>query len=190
MNLRTRSILPGLAAAAACAALALPASALPASAMTVPGQASRTATAIAPCKSFSTEVWLGLGNGGGSAGTFFYPLEFSNIGRRTCSLYGYPGVSAVTAGGRQIGLPGTGSGRKRLVILRPGWTAHAILGIVDAGNIAGCRIRHGALLKVFAPGQKAWQIIPGFTFTACGNKSVLRVNAVHAGTGIPGFTTS
>ena len=190
MKLRNRSILLGIAAAAACSALALPASALPASAVTVPGQAGRTAASLAPCKSFSTEIWLGLGNGGGGAGTIFYPLEFSNIGHRTCSLLGYPGVTAVTASGKQIGQPAVPGGRKRLVVLRHGWTENAILGIVDAGNIAGCRIRTGALLKVFAPGQRAWQVIPGFTFTACGNKSVLRVNAIHAGTGIPGFTTS
>lgn len=185
MKLSARAARLAAAAAAACCGIALPAAAL-----AVPGQAARQAPAIGTCKSFNTAVWLGLGNGGGAAGTTFYPLEFSNVGRRTCTLFGYPGVSAVTRTGGQIGLAATHSGRKRLVTLRPGQTAHAILGIIQAGNIAGCHIRHGALLKVFAPGQRAAQTITGFTFTACTNKGVLRVNAVRAGTGIPGFTMS
>jgi hypothetical protein len=194
-SIRMRSIRPcsirfGLTAAVACSALAVPASALAAPSPASQVQASRAAARIAPCKSFNTAVWLGLGNGGGALGTTFYPLEFSNIGHRTCALFGYPGVSAVTAGGRQIGLPASHSGRARLVVLRPGSTAHAILGIIVAGNIGGCHIRNGALLKVFAPGQRASQVIAGFTFAACSNKSVLRVGAVHPGTGIPGFTTS
>ncbi len=75
------------------------------------------------------------------------------------------------------------------MVLKPGQTGHVILGIIDAGIIAGCHVKNGAFLKVFAPGQKVSQTIPNFTFAACTNKSVLRVDAVHAGTGVPGFTT-
>jgi len=187
-TLSTRSIF----AAAAISAVALPAAALAAPALgSHAGQVRHPhAPGVSQCKSYNTVTWLGLGEGGGSAGTIFYPLEFSNVGHRTCWLYGYPGVSAVSNTGKQIGLPASHAGPKRIVVLRPGATAHVILGIVEAGNIAGCHIRNGASLKIYAPGQKGWTIIPSFTFTACSNKSVLRVNAVHAGTGIPGFTTS
>jgi hypothetical protein len=166
------------------------AAALPGSALAAPEPAAHAVHGVGHCKSSSTAIWLGLGNGGGSAGTIFYPLEFSNTGHRSCWLFGYPGVSAVGPGGRQIGQPGRHSGPKRIVVLRPGGTAHAILGIVEAANIAGCHIRHGAFLKVFAPGQRSAQTIPGFTFTACSNRSVLRIDAVHPGTGIPGFSSS
>ncbi len=144
---------------------------------------------VAPCRANSTRIWLGLGPGGGTAGTTFYPLEFSNIGRRTCSLFGFPGVSAVIKG-KQVGGAAIRSGRKRLVVLRPGQTAHAILGIVDAGAIGGCHQRSGASLRVFAPNQQGSTIIPSFTFTACSNRSVLRIRSVNFGVGIPGFTVS
>jgi hypothetical protein len=172
------------------AAIALPASAMAASAMAASAGQSRPGVhRIAPCRADSTQIWLGLGNGGGAAGTIFYPLEFSNVGHRTCTLFGFPGVSAVI-NGRQVGFAAIRIGRKHLVALRPGQTAHAILGIVEAGIISGCHTRNGASLKVFAPNQRGFTIIPAFTFTACSNRSVLRIQSVHFGVGIPGFTTS
>jgi hypothetical protein len=184
--------------AVACCAAALPAAALagsvrPASAHPGrPGSDARAAaaTAVPRCTSFRTTIWLGLGNGGGTLGTIFYPLEFSNTGRRSCTLFGYPRVFAVSGTGQQIGLPAIPSGRRHLIMLPPGGTAHAVLGIVEAGNLGGCQLRKGAFLKVAAPGQQAVTFIPNFTFTACANKSVLQIDAVHQGTGVPGSTTS
>jgi hypothetical protein len=167
------------------AAIALPTSAMAVSAGHNPPARHR----IAPCRAGGTQIWLGLGPGGGAAGTTFYPLEFSNVGRRTCTLFGFPGVSAVI-NGRQVGGAAIRIGRKHLVVLHPGQTAHAILGIVEAGNIARCHIRNGASLKVFAPNQQAFTVIPAFAFTACSNRSVLRIQSVRSGVGIPGFTTS
>jgi Protein of unknown function (DUF4232) len=188
MPFTTRSIRVALAAAAVgCAAVSLPTAAI--AAPSHADYASQTGR-VSPCKSFNMAIWLGLGNGGGAAGTTFYPVEFSNIGRRTCTLFGFPGISAVSISGRQIGGAASHRGRRRLVVLRPGGTAHVILGIIDAGNIARCSLRPGASLKIFAPGQAAATVIPSFTFTACANKSVLVVNAMHPGTGIPGFTGS
>jgi len=63
------------------------------------------AAAAMPCTSAHTEVWLGLGLGGGTAGTTYYPLEFSNVGSRACTFYGYPGVSAYRGALNQVGPP-------------------------------------------------------------------------------------
>jgi hypothetical protein len=187
MRIRTGRI-SGLLAIAALttAALALPGSALAASGGHAAGGHRHR---IAPCRASGTTTWLGLGAGGGAAGTIFYPLEFSNTGRRTCALFGFPGVSAFK-NGRQIGGAAVRVGSKHLAILRPGQTAHAILGIVEAGNIAGCHVIPGASLKIFAPNQQAPTIIPSFTFTACSNRSVLRIRSVRFGVGIPGVTVS
>ncbi len=68
--------------------------------------------------------------------------------------------------------------------------ARAVPRIVGADVLAGCQLRKGAFLKVIAPGQRAATFIPNFSFTACANQSALRVDAVHPGTGIPGFTAS
>ena len=183
-----------LAGRIAPVALACSAAALPVAAVAVPATGHsrhhQAARAVPRCTSVSTTTWLGLGNGGGTLGTIFYPIEFSNTGKRTCTLFGYPGVSAVSGTGHQIGQPAIASGKKKIVVLKPGGTAHVVLGIVEAGNIAGCKMRPGAFLKIFAPGQKAATTIPNFTFTACANKSVLRVDAVHGGTGIPVASSS
>jgi hypothetical protein len=176
----------GLLAAAVVggSALVLPASALATTgSQTVPGHHPHRHR-IAPCRASGTTTWLGLGAGGGAAGTIFYPLEFSNTGRRTCSLFGFPGVSAVK-NGHQVGTAAIRSGPKRLAVLRPGQTAHAVLGIVEAGNIGGCNRVQGASLKIFAPNQQGFTIIPSFTFTACANQSVLRISSVRFGVGIP-----
>ena len=200
MKLSTASAGRTATIALACAAVALPAAAVAvplatarpvAKAQAAAGHARyESARAVHRCTSLRTTTWLGLGNGGGTLGTIFYPIEFSNTGKLTCTLLGYPGVSAISGSGHQIGQPAIASGKKQVIVLKPGGTAHVVLGIVEAGNIAGCKMRPGAFLKIFAPGQKAATTIPNFTFTACANKSVLRVDAVHAGTGIPGSTSS
>ena len=161
--------------------------ALPTSAIAASGHRPQGHHRVAACRASGTQIWLGLGNGGGAAGTIFYPLEFSNIGRRTCSLFGFPRVSAVI-NGRQVGGAAIRVGGKHLAVLRPGQTAHAILGIVQADNIAGCHIRKGASLKIFAPNKLAFTIFPSFTFTTCSNRSVLRIQSVRFGVGIPGIT--
>jgi len=44
-----------------------------------------------------------------------------------------------------------------------------------------------ATLRVFPPGQRRAQFVP-LALEACLHQRVLRVRAVHPGTGIPGFT--
>ena len=117
------------------------------------------------CTAAHTVAWLGI-PGSGAAGSTFYPPEFSNVGHRTCFLFGYPGVSAISAAGRRIGPPARHTGRRHLVTLRPGGTAHAILQVVEAGNIAGCHLRRAAGLKVYPPGQRRPTDILGFSFPA------------------------
>jgi len=146
------------------------------------------AAAVARCTSNQTQVWLGLGLGGGTAGTYYYPLEFSNIGRRACTLYGYPGVSAFGASGRRLGTPATrNTGSPGVVTLTPGATAHALLGIHDAGALCA----HPASaqgLRVYPPAQTASRVIE-FGFQACTQRGVLVVGPVRAGVGIPGYST-
>ncbi len=172
--------------AVACSAAALPVMAL-AGAGHLAGARARGGSV--PRCTFST-AWLGLGNGGGALGTTSYPLEFSNTSGHACRLFGYPAVFAVSGTGQQIGPAVIANGPRPEVVLRPGGTAHVVLGVADAGVFSGCQARKGAFLKVVAPGQKAATFIPNFTFTACANRSTLRVDAVHPGTGIPGFTAS
>ncbi len=95
--------------------------------------AHRSSAAIPRCRVRALQVWIGLGEGTGAAGSNFYPLEFSNISHRTCALRGFPGVSAF--GLHQIGKPaGRSGGPGAVVTLAPRQTGHALLQIVDVGN--------------------------------------------------------
>src|SRR6202789_1197070 len=58
-------------------------------------------SSVANCLTRALKVSLGPPNG--AAGTTFYPLQFVNTGKTSCILKGYPGVSAVTSSGKQIG---------------------------------------------------------------------------------------
>jgi Protein of unknown function (DUF4232) len=167
--------------ALACAAIALPAAALAAS-----STPSRPATAAAPgCAAASTQVWLGI-PGNGTAGAVFYQLEISNVGHHTCSLFGYPGVSAVNGSGRQVGLPASHSGVRHTVILRPGATSHVILAVGDAGAFCAHPVP-AAQLRVFPPNQIHSQLVE-LHVQVCPHRVTMRVLPVRPGTGIPFFT--
>ena len=146
-----------------------------------------SSAAIARCRAANTEVWLGDGTGGGVLGGVYYPLEFSNVGSRTCALFGYPGVSAFHSAG-QVGPAATHmTATHGSVTLRPGATAHAILKITDWGALCSHEVVADGL-KVFAPGQTLAEPI-SFSFGACARRGVLSVGPVRAGVGIPGYTT-
>jgi uncharacterized protein DUF4232 len=141
------------------------------------------------CSTSNLAVWLGVGEGGAAAGSTYHPLELTNVSHHTCSLSGFPGVSAVR--GRRLGSP---AGRDRLhpahtVTLAPGHTAHAILRIVDVANYPASRCRpvQASGLKVYPPNQRTSAEIP-FTFRACSRAGpvYLSVTAVEPAIGIPG----
>jgi hypothetical protein len=50
--------------------------------------------AVRPCRAASIRVWYGLPAGLATSHAY-YQFQFSNIGHSTCSLSGYPGVSAL-----------------------------------------------------------------------------------------------
>jgi hypothetical protein len=178
-RLRSRRLTTLAALAAAGAAVSVAALAPSA------GAAAR----VRACTAAQTAVWLGDGPGGGTLGTFYYPLEFSNIGRHACTLSGYPTVTAVDATGNQIGPASNHStGTHKVVKLAPGQTAHALLGIHDWGAICSTEVS-AAGLRVLAPGQHTADPID-FPFGACAHSGVLTVGPVRPGVGIPGYTTS
>src|SRR5215470_1470594 len=103
-------------------------------------------------------VWVAVDQGNGAAGTIYYPLEFTNLSAHSCSLHGFPGVSAIDRGGRQLGSPaGWDSGTSNTVILAPGATAHAVLEYHDAvlGQSPGCHsVSTASELRVYPPDQR------------------------------------
>jgi hypothetical protein len=158
---------------------------LPTAALASTAGAGRPAVAAATCTSAHTRVWyaeptlVGLGHSE-------IDFEISNIGRTTCSFRGYPGISALDSHGNQVGLPATHGGGRVTVTLAPGGTSHVILSIADA-HLVCSHPRHASELKVFPPGQFHAQIVR-FASLGCPGKSVMAVDSVRPGAGIPGYS--
>jgi len=142
------------------------------------------ATASTPtCTTSGLVVWLDT-NGNGTAGSIFYKLEFTNLSGHSCSLGGYPGVSAVDLAGHQLGSPASRdtSRTPTVVSLKAGATATAMLRIVDAGNLSrsSCRPVTAAGLRAYPPNATRSKVVP-FPFAACSRTApiFLTVQAVR-----------
>ena len=189
MNLR-RTTLAG--AAIACAAVLLPAVALASSGTAGSSAASKTAAA-SRCTRGDLTAWLGE-PGDGTAGSTYYQLELSNISHRTCTLYGFPGVSALSGGGKQLGTAAKRSAGdpERVVTLAPRATTHVVLQITDTGvySPSACKPATALSLRVYPPGAYNSIVVP-FSFGACAKHGpvFLHVTPVLAGTGIPGYSS-
>jgi hypothetical protein len=173
---------PTLSALGATRAIALTAAAVLASAATVAAGASLAATgraSAAPrCSTSRLVIWLDTA-GNGTAGSIYYKLHLTNLSRHSCTVRGYPGVSAVNLAGRQLGRSAMRETVQKpgVVTLAPGATATAVLRIVDAGNFsaASCHEVTAAGLRVYPPGQTASKLVP-FPFKACSRSGVANLS--------------
>jgi hypothetical protein len=163
MNLRTTAPRRLLCTGALACAAAL----VPAVALASPGAGNTGRTATPACATSGLDVWLDT-QGNGTAGTTFYNLEFTNLSGGTCTLFGFPGVSATNLTGTQLGSAAFRSGTPHTVTLANGTTAIAVLGITEASNFSQCNLVTAAGLRVFPPGQTQSRRIP-FPFPACSN---------------------
>jgi hypothetical protein len=162
------------------------------------------------CPTSGLEAWLGLGAAsaaGGAGGAnpgnagppgaypgheTYYTLEFTNVSNRTCSLFGYPEVSAYrdspAAGGR---IGGTAirdtSVRPKPVMLEPGATAHAVLRVAGDTEPAGCAEVTAEELRITLPRQARPSLVPAH-IPVCSQRghASLSVQAIQARPGIPG----
>ena len=142
-------------------------------ATTAGGPPAAGATAAAPrCSTSGLVVWLDT-QGNGAAGSVYYHLKLTNLSVRTCTLFGYPGVSAVDLAGRQLGSAASRNAAHppHLVTLARGATASAVLQIVQAGNFPASRCRPvtAAGLRVYPPNQTVAKVVP-FPFSACSRR--------------------
>jgi hypothetical protein len=132
--------------------------------------ASGSAVVAGPpaCQTAGLVVWLS--NGSGAAGSALYTMDLTNLSGHTCTLRGYPGVSAVTLSANQVGGAAVRAHGKKVktVTLANGAAATATLRIVDAGNFSrsACRPVTAAGLRVFPPNQTASKLVP-FPFGVC-----------------------
>ena len=150
-------------------------------------QASSSAsTTTSRCKTSSLEVWLGIGPGGAAAGSTYMPIEFTNAGSASCTLAGYPGVSAWSTS--QLGSPAGRNSQvaSKTITLASGATAHAVLQITDVGNYppATCAPATATTLRVYPPGSKtaAFVALSSSQMACSTDVDQLAVAAVVAGT--------
>jgi hypothetical protein len=119
--------------------------------------ASAAPAATPACSSSSLSVWVDASQSSGAVGTIEYALEFTNITGKACTLYGYPGVSAVNGSNKQIGAAArryTLYAKKTVTIPADG-TAHADFFWSDGELTApGCDQVTSSYIKVYPPNDK------------------------------------
>jgi Domain of unknown function (DUF4232) len=149
----------------ACAATGSPAK--PAAASTAADSTAADSTAAVSTAAASTPecatsglvVWMDTA-GQAYAGGVSYTLNFTNLSGHACTLYGYPGVWAVTLSGSPIGASTTGGTiPQTTVTLADGATATSTLQITDPANFG---------TACFLPGQTPAPGRPGKLPTAAG----------------------
>jgi hypothetical protein len=180
------------ASSASPAASAAASSAQPTTGPTTPP----SSPSVAACATSDLSGTVNTSQGGAAAGSTYYPLNLTNTGSSSCSLFGYPGVSWVSGpSGSQIGQPATRNPvlTPATVVLAPGQTAHVTIQVVDAGNYdkSTCQPVTAHWLKIFPPGQFTALYVK-FSAQTCSAKlpsklgSPLTVDAVKAGQGTAG----
>jgi hypothetical protein len=170
-------------AGAAVAGLAISSAAYAAtSSPTAPAAAAIPQCAAAFGQDGNVSAWVPANQGNGTAGTTYYPLEFTNISGHACSLLGYPGVSAISGTGQQLGSPagwGSLSGARRAV-LAPGATAHTILAIHDvyAYTKRACDPADTVELRIYPPDQRL-ATTAAFSFEACSRPGIVYMSIIE-----------
>lgn len=142
-------------------------------------------TAAAPgCQSANLGVTAASSQG--TAGSVYATVTFTNRGAQTCTLYGYPGVSAGTGSPyHQVGFAAqeNPSPPRELVTLPPGGVASAVLQVAEAGNYSAgqCRPRPTSELQVYPPNQTQ-ALYTSYSATGCaGSVRLLTVSVVQPG---------
>jgi hypothetical protein len=158
--------------------------------------ASSGTPGLAACGSGSLRVTVNAAQSGAAAGSAYVPVDFTNTSGAACGMYGYPGMSFVTANGtagQQIGAAAQRNPQfgDQPVRLAAGGVAHAWLQVAEAGNYppSACKPVTAHWLRVFAPGQTAASYV-NHPFDACSsaNAPLLTVMPIRAGRGVQGTT--
>ena len=153
--------------------------------------AADTAPAAVPaCTAADLGAWVAITQGNGTAGSIYYPLQFTNLSRHACAMRGFPGVSAIDRNGHQLGSPARWATRvpARTVVLAPGATAHTILQYsdVEVTTAPGCHPVFSTFeLRVYPPGQY------GATYAAFGLEACSHAGPIYMGVEpvVPGVGT-
>ncbi|MFD5061660.1 DUF4232 domain-containing protein [Streptomyces sp. NPDC058394] len=107
----------------------------------------------------ASQLTVSLGGGDAGAGNLYRYLVVTNRTSGACQVSGYPGLSLLDAGGKQIGAPATRDRRTYApVVLEPGGSASVTIHTL---NRQGACLPSSAQLRIYPPGNTASLVIPG-----------------------------
>lgn len=142
--------------------------------------------AVPECTVHTLSLRLGPSDNG--AGHHFQELLFTNTGKASCFVVGFPGVSYVDFDGHQIGRPAVRDGAEGgRITLAPGQVSSADVSMADPGvfDPGACAAQQSAGLRVYPPDSFAAMFVP-YPTTACAGpipESQLQVRTIVRGTG-------
>jgi hypothetical protein len=131
----------------------------------IPTACSLSSTTVAPTTSVpsvasacpASALQISVNGVQGAAGNLAIPILLKNVGPQPCSLFGYPGVSWVTASGDQIGTAAVRepNGSPQTVVLEPGQAGIAVVFAPTSSDqqLAGCTLTQSAGMRIYAPGS-------------------------------------
>jgi hypothetical protein len=123
---------------------------LAAAVLVTPLTAPPTHASLPWCAVRVLRVTLGEENAG--VGNLYTTLVLRNVGRGSCTLRGYPGVSLVDGRGRQIGRAATRvAAALPWLILRPGGTVSTVIHTLNPGVGTTNCLPPSAALRVYPP---------------------------------------
>lgn len=146
---------------------------------------------IPECK--ANTLALSFGGSDAAMNQQYHVLRFTNTGRQTCAIVGFPGVSYVTGdNGQQVGAPAVRTGSiGRQVNLAPGAVASTVIHSVDPGvfDASACSPTPVRGYRIYAPDDRASMFIalPSGAEGCAGNPPdpQLSVITIRAGLGSP-----
>jgi hypothetical protein len=139
----------------------------------------------------TSQLSVRLGNGGVAAGTTYRPIVFTNRGRSTCALRGYPGVAFVDpATGRQMGSAASHNPQQpgTTTLIAPASSASALLGIANYGNYPSklCLSHPVSGLRIYPPGNTMATYVPFESASTACSTQVEQLNVAAVVTGSTG----
>jgi hypothetical protein len=173
--IRRGRLAPAAVAVAICAALVVALSA---------GSAAAERRVAAPCTTSNLVIWIPNGKGSGAAGSVYYKVEMTNSGSSTCTLKGFPKVTALDLKGRTLGQPAareSGGGGKTITLAPEASTAFNVR-ITEAGNYtpSECHPVNASGLSITPPGQSSNRIVP-LPFKACAQLAAATISITAVG---------
>ena len=125
------------------------------------GPADGAVTSTPMCA--TSQLTASLGGGDAGAGNLYRYLLLTNHSRSTCHVSGFPGLSLLDAGGRQIGAPATeDSVAHAPVVLAPGESASDTVHTANRQTNSSTECLPTSVeLRIYPPGNKASIVFPG-----------------------------